>query len=126
MTEQFELKPLIWVGSSRREFRSFPEEVKSEMGYALFLAQNGERHRKAKTFKGTGDAGVVELVEDHRGDTFRTVYAVRFASAVYVLHAFQKKSKTGIATPQSDIRLIEQRLREAKQLHEDRHRGQNH
>lgn len=83
------------------------------------MAQSGGRHRKAKAFKGTGDAGVVEIIDDHRGDTFRTVYTVRFASAVYVLHAFQKKSKQGIATPKMDAHLIEQRLREAQRLHEE-------
>jgi phage-related protein len=114
-----DLKPLVWIASSRREFTAFPDEVKSEMGYAMFLAQSGGRYRKAKTFKGSGDAGVVEIVDDHRGDTFRTVYTVRFASAVYVLHAFQKKSKTGIATPKTDIRLIAQRLAEAQRLHEE-------
>jgi phage-related protein len=113
-------KSLIWVGSSLKDFRGFPDEVKSEMGYALFLAQTGGRHRKAITFKGTGDAGVVEVVDDHRGDTFRTLYTVRLASAVYVLHAFQKKSKKGIATPKADIQLIEQRLRDAEHLHKDR------
>lgn len=94
------------------------------MGYALFIAQCGGRHRKAKTFKGAGDAGVVEVVDDHRGDTFRTVYTVRFASAVYVLHAFQKKSKKGIATPRADIRLIEQRLRDAERLHKESGHGE--
>lgn len=79
----------------------------------------GGRHRKAKTFKGTGDAGVVEIIDDHRGDTFRTVYTVRFASAVYVLHAFQKKSKAGSATPKTEIRVIGQRLREAERLHKE-------
>lgn len=90
------------------------------MGYALFQAQMGGRHRKAKTFKGTGDAGIVEVVDDVRGDTFRTVYTVRFESAVYVLHAFQKKSKQGIATPRSDLKLIEQRLRDALSLHKEK------
>jgi phage-related protein len=112
-------KPLVWIGSSHKDFRDFPEEVKSEMGYALFVAQNGGRHRKTKTFKGTGDAGVIEVIDDHRSDTFRTVYTVRFASAVYVLHAFQKKSKQGIATPETDIRLIKQRLRDAERLHKE-------
>ena len=98
---------------------AFPEDVKSEMGYALFQAQAGGRHRKAKTFRGSGDAGVVEVVDDHRGDTYRTVYTVRFARAVYVLHAFQKKSKSGIATPRSDLNLIEQRLRDAAKLHRE-------
>ena len=117
------LKTLVWVGSSRKDFGVFPEEVMSDMGYALFVAQSGGRHRKAKTFKGTGDAGVVEIIDDHRGDTFRTVYTVRFASGVYVLHAFQKKSKSGIATPKTDIHLIEQRLREARRLHEETKHG---
>jgi phage-related protein len=110
------LKPLVWVGASRKDFSAFPDDVKSEMGYGLFQAQQGFRHRKAKPLTGFGGAGVVEIVSDHRGDAFRTVYTVRFASSVYVLHAFQKKSKTGIATPQSDINLVRQRLREAEKL----------
>ena len=92
------------------------------MGYGLYQAQMGGRHRKAKTFKGTGDAGVVEIIDDHRGDTFRTVYTLRFASAVYVLHAFQKKSKKGIETPKGDINLIEQRLQDAQRLHDEESR----
>ena len=119
MTDGPRARPLVWIGSSFKDFRAFPKEVKSEMGYALFVAQSGGRHRKAKTFKSTGDAGVVEIIDDHRGDTFRAVYTVRFASAVYVLHAFQKKSKAGIATPRTDIRMIEQRLREAERLHKE-------
>ena len=107
-------KPLVWIASSRRDFMEFPDQVKSEMGYAMFLAQCGGRYRKAKTFKGSGDAGVVEIVDDHRGDTFRTVYTVRFVSAVYVLHAFQKKSKTGIKTPAEDVELIRRRLKAAE------------
>ena len=114
MTDQ--IKPLVWIGASRKDFSAFPEEAKSEMGYALFQAQQGFRHRKAKPLTGFGSAGVVEIVSDHRGDAFRTVYTVRFASAVYVLHAFQKKSKTGIATPQSEMNLVRQRLRDAEQL----------
>lgn len=109
-------KPLVWMGSSRRDFRAFPDDVKSEMGYALFLAQCGGRYRKAKTLKGFGGGAVVELVADHRGDTFRTVYAVRFRDAVYVLHAFQKKSKHGIATPRADVETIRRRLIEAEIL----------
>ncbi len=110
------LKPLVWVGASRKDFSAFPDEAKSEMGFALFQAQQGFRHRRAKPLTGFSDAGVVEVVSDHRGDAFRTVYTVRFASTVYVLHAFQKKSKTGIATPQSDINLVRQRLRDAERL----------
>jgi phage-related protein len=105
------------LGSSRKDLREFPDDAKSELGYALFVAQCGGRHRKAKPLSGFGGAGVVEIVVDHRGGAFRTVYAVRFASAIYVLHAFQKKSKRGAATPQSDIRMVEQRLREAEGLH---------
>jgi phage-related protein len=86
------------------------------MGYGPFQAQEGFRHRKAKPLTGFGGAGVVEIVSDYRGDAFRTVYTVRFASSVCVLHAFQKKSKMGIATPQSDINLVRQRLREAERL----------
>jgi phage-related protein len=110
------LKPLIWMGASRKDFSAFPEEVKSEMGYGLFQAQQGLRHSKAKTLTGFGGAGVVEIVSGYRSDAFRTVYTVRFASSVYVLHAFQKKSKTGIATPQGDINLVRRRLRDAEKL----------
>ena len=119
MEDEPVLRPLVWLASSLQDFRGFPDDVKDELGFALFTAQAGGRHRKAKTFKGTGDARVVELVEDHRGDTFRTLYTVRFASAVYVLHAFQKKSKTGTATPKADLRLIAQRLRDAERLHKE-------
>jgi phage-related protein len=118
MVDGAQIKPVIWIASSQRDFRAFPDEVKSEMGYALFVAQNGGRHSKVKTLKGFGGGSVIEIVEDHDGKTFRTVYTVRFASAVYVLHAFQKKSKKGIATPQVDLRVIDQRLRDAEQLHE--------
>lgn len=104
------------MGTSRDDFRAFPDDVKSEMGYALFLAQGGGRHRKAKPLKGFGGAGVVEVVGDHRGDTFRTVYTVRLRGAVYVLHAFQKKSKSGIATPRADLDAIRRRLADAEAL----------
>ena len=116
------------MGSSQNDFRDFADAVKSEMGYGLFQAQLGKRRRKAKPLSGFGGAGVVEIVEDHGGDTYRTVYTVRFASAVYVPHAFQKKSKTGIATPRADIKLIERRLHDAKKnlseenAHDHRHR----
>ena len=112
-------KPLVWLGSSRKDLSSFPDEVKAEMGFGLFQAQLGGRHRRAKTLTGFGSAGVVEIIDDHRGDTFRTVYTVRFASAIYVLHAFQKKSKKGIATPLADLNLIERRLRDAEALEKD-------
>jgi phage-related protein len=116
MIEHFQLEPVIWLGSSRRTFRAMPAAVKSEMGYALFLAQQGEKHRSAKPLKGFGGAAVVEIVSDHRGDTFRCIYTVRFAGSVYVLHAFQKKSKRGRETPKADMDLVMQRLREAERL----------
>ena len=86
------------------------------MGYALYVAQRGDKHRDAKVLSGFDGAGIVEIVTDHRGDTFRAVYTVRFAGAIYVLHAFQKKSKRGIATPRRDMELIKQRLREAERI----------
>lgn len=110
------VKPVIWVGSSRRDFREFPAEVKARMGYALFVAQQGGIHRDAKPLKGFGGSSVVEIVSDFRGDTYRAVYTVRLAGAVYVLHAFQKKSKRGRATPKADMKLIFSRLREAERL----------
>ena len=90
MNENSTLKPLIWVGPTRRDFRTLPAAVKSDMGYALYVAQQGGKHRNAKPLKGFGGAGVVEIVTDHRGDTFRCVYTVRIADEVYVLHVFQK------------------------------------
>jgi phage-related protein len=110
------LKPVIWVGSSRRDLREFPDLVKDHLGYALYVAQCGGKHRDAKTLTGFGGAGVVEVIKDYRGDTFRAVYTVRYAGAVYMLHAFQKKSKTGRQTPRRDIELVKQRLRETEHL----------
>ena len=119
MTDAPPVKPLAWVGPSLKDFRAFPDKVKSEMGYALYVAQCGGRYRKAKTLKGMGGAGVVELIGDHQGDTYRTVYTVRFETAVYLLHAFQKKSKSGIATPQAETRLIGLRMRDAERMHKE-------
>jgi phage-related protein len=112
-------KALEWVGSSRDDLRAFPQEVRSTMGYALLRAQEGDKHPDAKPLQGFGGAGVVEMVDDYDGNTYRAVYTVKFESAVYVLHAFQKKSHKGIATPKSDIDLIKMRLRQAE---EDHHR----
>jgi len=114
------LKPLIWVGASRKSLREFPEPVQDHMGYALYVAQRGGKHRDTKTMSGFGGAGVLEVVSDFRGDTFRAVYTVRYAEALYVLHAFQKKSKTGHETPRRDIELVQQRLREAEQIEKER------
>jgi phage-related protein len=108
-------KPVVWLGDSLRELKTFPATVQDEMGYAIYLAQRGEKHGSARPLKGLG-AGVLEVVSDHRGDTFRSVYTVRFADRVFVLHAFQKKSKRGIATPKADIELIKQRLKQAIEI----------
>jgi phage-related protein len=108
-----EPKPLVWRGSSKSDFMAFPRTVQREMGYALFLAQMGERHHKtAKTLKGFGGGTVVEVGESYEGNAFRAVYTVRYHDAVYVLHAFQKKSKKGVATPKTEIGLVERRLKD--------------
>jgi phage-related protein len=106
-------RDVIFVGSSLDDLRAFPEEVKDAVGYALWLAQLGRKHPDAKPLRGFGGAGVLEMVEDFDGDTYRAVYTVRFESAVYVLHVFQKKSTRGIATAERDIDLIRKRLRDA-------------
>ena len=108
-------KPVRWVGSSRDDLRGFPEEVRNRVGGALWEAQLGRKAPFAKPLKGFGGTGVLEVVDDFVGDTYRAVYTVRFAGVVYVLHAFQKKSKRGIATPHQEIRLIQQRLRRARE-----------
>lgn len=110
-------KPLHWVGSSKRDFMGFPEQVRSDMGYALGLAQIGSRHPHAKPWKGEG-AGVLEVVENHDGDTFRAVYTVRFEGVVYGLHAFQKKSPSGKRTATMDVELIGERLKRARDDYE--------
>src|SRR4051812_7952429 len=98
-------KPLFWVGSSKRDLLGFPESARDEIGAALSVAQFGGKHPKAKPWKGEG-SGILEIVEDSSGNTYRTVYAVRFADAVYVLHAFQKKATHGIKTSRTDVELI--------------------
>ena len=106
-------RPLRWICSSQKDYRKFPPKVQDNFGFELFLAQTGQHPPSAKLLKGLG-SGVVELVDDFDGNTYRAVYTVRFASAVYVLHAFKKKSKQGIKTPQGDIELIKQRLKDAQ------------
>jgi phage-related protein len=108
-----EPRPLIWRGASKADFMAFPQTVQREIGYALFLAQMGERHSMmAKTLSGFGGASVIEVRESHDGNAYRAVYTVRYADAVYVLHAFQKKSKKGIETSKADIGLIDKRLKD--------------
>jgi phage-related protein len=103
-------RPLLWEGSAKEDFKRFPTAVQKDLGVALFLVQSGRTPPSAKPWKGLG-SGVYELVEDHRGDTYRAVYTVRIGDHVYVLHAFQKKAKRGIATPRAEVQLIERRLR---------------
>jgi len=113
-------KPLEWIGSSKKDLRALPDEVMDVFGYALFLAQTGGKHDQAKPLHGFGSAGVLEVVEDYRGNAYRAVYTVRFEARVFVLHVFQKKAKIGIATPKPDMDLIRERLkvaaRRAKEL----------
>ncbi len=116
------MRQLIWIGSSLEDLRAFPDEVKRTMGYALHLAQMGGKHPDARPLRGFGGAGVLELVDDLAGNTYRVVYTVRYPVAVYVLHAFQKKARRGIATPRQEIELIRARLRRAQQ-HDAQRKG---
>lgn len=113
-------KPLFWVGSSLKNVSRFPAAVQRTVGFALSAAQFGGKHPSCKPWKGEGP-GILEVSKDHDGDTFRAIYTVRFVDAVYVLHAFQKKSPRGIATRQSDIELVKTRLKLAQRDYEERH-----
>ncbi len=110
-------RPLHWIGSSKKDFLAFPVDVQGDIGYALGLAQLGGIHPKAKPWKGQGP-GVFEIADEYDGDTYRAVYTVKFEKAVYMLHAFQKKSPTGIETAQHDVDLIKRRLKAAQQDYE--------
>jgi phage-related protein len=109
------VKPCLFVGPSRRELKTFPDEVRGRIGHALHQAQCGDEPNSARALKGFGGRGILEIVEDFEGNTYRAVYTVRFAGVIYVLHAFQKKSKKGIATPKLTIDLIKSRLRVAEE-----------
>jgi phage-related protein len=115
MDEPHKIKTIVWIGSSLRDLKSFPAEVKDMFGYALYQAQLGGKALSAKPLSGFGGAGVLEIAEDVQTSTYRAVYTVKFSKAVYVLHAFQKKSKKGIATPKPDIDLVKQRLKLAEE-----------
>ncbi len=121
-----ERKPIEWVGSSLKDIRAFPEEVKDVMGVALDVAQQGEKHYAAKSLQGFGGAGVLEIIDDFDGNTYRAVYTVKFARVVYVLHAFQKKSKKGIATPKEEIDLVKKRLKAAEAHYKENYQGGGH
>jgi phage-related protein len=114
------MKPVIWIGSSREDLRAMPQQVRREIGQALYTAQQGETDPSAKPLKGFGGTRVMEIVERHRTDTYRAVYTAHFPEAIYVLHVFQKKSKHGIATPKPDMDLIKRRYAEAERRHKER------
>ena len=123
MTDANPLRPPFWVGSALEEIRSFPLGVRRLVGFALYLAQMGGNHMDAKPLKGFGGAGVLEVVEDHDRNTYRAIYTVKLAGAVYVLHAFQKKSKKAIETPKRHLDLVKKRLRRAEEHHRQWLRG---
>jgi phage-related protein len=114
------VRPLLWIASSIRDYLKFPARAQDGFGFELFLAQTGQHPPSAKSMKGLGSS-TIELVEDFDGDSYRAVYTVRFRKAVYVLHAFKKKSKRGAKTPQTDIDLIRRRLRDAEHDHAERY-----
>lgn len=111
------MKRLFWIGSSREDLKEFPKEIQDEIGHGLYLAQMGDRHNHAKTLSGLGNAKVVELRENDKSGTYRVVYTVEICEFVFVLHSFQKKSKTGKTTPKKEIDLLKRRLKEAETLH---------
>jgi phage-related protein len=113
---------LHWVANSKGDLDTFPVEVQRSIGYALHFAQAGDKHPSAKPLKGFGGASILEVVEDHDGDTYRAIYTVKFSEAVYVLHIFQKKSKTGSKTPAHEIQLIRNRLKQAEEHHAERYK----
>jgi phage-related protein len=115
-----EPKPIVWIGSSRRDLKTFPKQVRSDIGQALYTAQMGETDPAAKPLKGFGGARVMEIIDRYDTNTYRAVYTAQFSNVIYVLHTFQKKSKSGIATPQKDIELIRRRLAEAQRLNRQR------
>jgi|SRR6266851_1546752 len=117
-------KPLFWIGSSKKDLKAFPDTVQDSCGFALWLAQTGLKHTDAKPLRGFKGAGVLEIVEDHAGNTYRAVYTFRFTKAVYMLHAFQKKAKRGIQTPKQEIELIAKRLKLAEEHYEEWRREQ--
>jgi phage-related protein len=116
-------KPLKWIGSSKQDLKAFPKEVHKPMGHALYLAQTNLKAPNAKPLRGFGGASTLEVVEDHDGSTLRAVYTLKFQGIVYVLHAFQKKSKKGIATPKHELDLIEKRLRAATEHYMNQQKG---
>lgn len=114
------VREILWIGSSRKDLRAFPQPVRKAMGNALYAAQRGETDPAAKPLKGFGSTEVMQIVERYRTDTYRAVYAARFENAIYVLHVFQKKAKRGRATPKQELDLIRRRLAAAKRHYRGR------
>ena len=113
-------KPIIWIGSSRKDLRLFPKQVRIDIGKALYAAQNGETDPAAKPLRGFSGTSVMEIVERYETDAYRAVYTAKLGETIYVLHAFQKKSKRGVATPKRELDLVRRRLVDAERLHIDR------
>jgi len=111
-------KPVRWVGSSYRDWKAFPAEVQDVMGYALYLAQQGSKASYAKPLKGYKGSTVLEISDNHDGNTWRAIYTIQFKDVIYVLHAFQKKSRKGIATPLTELRKVNKRLKQAEEHYE--------
>lgn len=119
-------KPLIWIGSSKKDLMALPVGVRKFFGHTLNFAQNGEQHDASKVMKGFGSAGVLEVVEDDAEGTYRAVYTVKFKEAVFVLHCFQKKSKSGISTPKKDMEIVHARLKVAETMAKELRHGKAH
>jgi len=115
MSNEQNLKSLVWIGCAREDLKDFPDDVRQDIGFALYEVQLGRKPEAAKPLRGFGGAAVLEIIENFVGNTYRAVYTVKFHDVIYVLHCFQKKSKHGIKTPQQDIELIKQRLKVAEE-----------
>lgn len=111
------MKKIIWIGSSYEDLKEFPPSVRNAVGYALFIAQTGKKHSHTKVLSGMGNAGVIEIKENDVSGTYRLIYTVEIEGYIFVLHAFQKKSKSGIATPKKELEMVKNRLKEAKSLY---------
>jgi len=129
MVVPLSIKPVSWIGSTKKDLSALHEDVRDTVGQALFEAQKGGKHSSAKPLSGYGDASVLEIVVDHAGDTFRAVYTTKWRDRLYVLHVFQKKSKSRVKTPKAEINLIDARLKRLRELHAaatKRKKGSNH
>lgn len=118
------MKELIWIASSKKDLLKLPKGVIDFMGYALYLAQMGDRHKSTKSLKGFGDSSVIEILENDSHGTYRVVYTLKISEVVFVLHSFQKKSKQGIKTSKEDIDLIKSRIKLAEEIYKERYKDE--